>query len=100
MLTKLIWVEALILELGVSLQERPCLWCDNLGAMYLSKNPIFHAHPKHIEICYHFIHERMASKLLNINFISTKDYVVDGFTKVLAIKDLHEFKRNLNLSRG
>ena len=29
------WVEALLRELGVSLQQRPCLWCDNLGATYL-----------------------------------------------------------------
>jgi hypothetical protein len=39
--TELIWVEALIRELGVSLKERPCLWCDNLGATYLSVNPYF-----------------------------------------------------------
>jgi hypothetical protein len=34
-------IEALIQELGVSLKERHCLWCDNLGEIYLSANPIF-----------------------------------------------------------
>jgi hypothetical protein len=29
---ELIWVEALLGELGVRLQQPPCLWCDNLGA--------------------------------------------------------------------
>jgi hypothetical protein len=33
---ELIWVDALLTELGVRLQENPCLWCDNLGATYLS----------------------------------------------------------------
>jgi hypothetical protein len=47
---ELIWVEALLGELGVKLKERSCLWCDNLGATYLSANPIFHAQTKHIEI--------------------------------------------------
>jgi hypothetical protein len=86
--------------LGVSLKERPCLWCDNLGATYLSANPIFHARTKHIEIDHHFVRERVADRLLDIRFISTKDQVADGFTKVLAVNDLAKFRRNLNLSRG
>jgi histone deacetylase 1/2 len=83
---KLIWVEALLGELGVKLKERPCLWCDNLGATYLSVNPVFHARTKHIEIDFHFVRERVAKNLLNIRFISSKDQVADGFTKALPIK--------------
>jgi histone deacetylase 1/2 len=71
-MAELIWVEKLLGELSVSLQEHPCLWCDNLGAMYLSANPVFHARTKHIEIDYHFTRERVADKLLDIKFISTK----------------------------
>jgi hypothetical protein len=28
---KLIWIEALLKDLGVKLRQKPCLWCDNLG---------------------------------------------------------------------
>jgi hypothetical protein len=98
--TELIWVEALIRELGVSLKEKPCLWCDNLGATYLSVNPVFHACTKHIEIDYHFVRERVANKRLDVKFISNKDQVADGFTKALPVKKLSEFKRNLNLFKG
>nr|XP_040249224.1 uncharacterized mitochondrial protein AtMg00810-like [Aegilops tauschii subsp. strangulata] len=38
-----IWVESLLKELGVSQQRVPVLWCDNLGATYLTANPVFHA---------------------------------------------------------
>jgi hypothetical protein len=95
--TELIWVEALLRELGVRLQEKPCLWCDNLGAVYLSANPVFHARTKHIEIDFHFVRERVADNRLAIKFVSSKDQVADGFTKALPVKQLDEFKRNLNL---
>jgi hypothetical protein len=98
--TELIWVEALLRELGVKLKEKPCLWCDNLGATYLSVNPVFHARTKHIEIDFHFVRERVADNLLNIKFISSKDQVADGFTKALPARKLDEFKRNLNLVQG
>jgi histone deacetylase 1/2 len=98
--TELIWVEAVLRELGVQLRQRPVLWCDYLGATFLSANPVFHARTKHIEIDYHFVRERVANNTLAIRFISTKDQVADGFTKPLAVKSLDEFKRNLNLSRG
>jgi histone deacetylase 1/2 len=99
--TELIWVEALLQELGVRrLREKPCLWCDNLGATFLSANPVFHARTKHIEIDYHFVCERVANNRLAIKFISTKDQVADGFTKALSVKGLQEFRRNLNLSRA
>jgi histone deacetylase 1/2 len=97
---ELIWVEAILKELGVTLQVKPCLWCDNLGATYLSANPVFHARTKHIEIDFHFARERVANKMLDIRFISSKDQVADGFTKALAVNDLIEFQRNLNLSTG
>ena len=74
-----------------------CLWCDNLGATYLSANPVFHARTKHIEIDYHFVRERVAQKLLDIQFIPTGDQVADGFTKPLQVGQLQAFKCNLNL---
>jgi histone deacetylase 1/2 len=61
---ELIWVEALLRELGVRLQEKPCLWCDNLGAVYLAANPVFHARTKHIEMDFHFVRERVADNRL------------------------------------
>jgi histone deacetylase 1/2 len=81
----------------VTLKEKPCLWCDNLGANYLSANLVFHARTKHIEINFYFIRERVASK--HVRFIPCKDQIADGFTKVLCTKKLDEFKRNLNLSQ-
>jgi histone deacetylase 1/2 len=96
----LIWVEALLKELGIRLRQRPCIWCDNLGATYLSANPVFHARTKHIEIDFHFVRERVANKMLDVRFISSKDQLADGFTKALPVKLLDAFRTNLNLTQG
>jgi histone deacetylase 1/2 len=95
---EVIWVEALLKELGVQSRYPPRLWCDNLGATYLSANPVFHARAKHIEIDFHFVRERVMKKQLEVRFISTKDQIADGFTKALGIRLFTQFRNNLNLT--
>jgi hypothetical protein len=97
--TEIIWVQSLLKELGIASPSLARLWCDNLGAAYLSTNPVFHARTKHIEIDYHFMRERVASKLLEIRFISTRDQIADGFTKPLSMRQLVQFRRNLKLDK-
>jgi hypothetical protein len=70
---------------------------NNIGATYLSANPIFHARTKHIEIDYYFVRERAAAKTLDVWHISSKDQVADGITKVLPVKLFNKFKVNLNM---
>ncbi|GJT48142.1 putative RNA-directed DNA polymerase [Tanacetum coccineum] len=40
--TERTWLQALLNELGIRSSLTRILWCDNLGATYLSANPIFH----------------------------------------------------------
>ena len=54
---EVIWVQSLLTELGISHPKAAVLWCDNIGATYLSANPVFHARTKHIEVDYHFVRE-------------------------------------------
>lgn len=96
---EIIWVQVLLKELKLSSSPAATLWCDNLGATYLSANPVFHARTKHIEVDYHFVRERVAQKLLDIRFISTYDQIADGFTKALTMSKLKEFHHNLNLGK-
>jgi hypothetical protein len=50
----------------VFLSSPPVLWCDNLGATYLTANPVFHARTKHIEIDFHFVREKVALGALDV----------------------------------
>jgi histone deacetylase 1/2 len=96
---EVIWVQTLLTEFGVSQSKAVVLWWDNIGATYLSANPVFHARTKHIEVDYHFFRERVARKLLDIRFIPSGDQVADGFTKSLATRQLQAFRCNLNLDK-
>ena len=96
---EIMWLEYLLTKLGRKQQRSSCLRCDNLGATYLSANPVFHAKTKYIKIDFHFVRERVAEKKLEIRFIPSKDQVADGFTKALLVKSLVEFKNNLNLGK-
>ncbi|WVZ90565.1 hypothetical protein U9M48_036856 [Paspalum notatum var. saurae] len=70
---EIMWIQILLQELGIQAPRAAKLWLDNMGAKYLSANPVFHARTKHIEVDYHFVRERVAQKLLNIDYVSTKD---------------------------
>ena len=52
---EVIWIQTLLAELRIPHPPVARLWCDNLGAKYLSQNPVFHARTKHIEVDYHFV---------------------------------------------
>jgi histone deacetylase 1/2 len=95
--SELIWVQSLLRELVVSQKQPLVLWCDNIGATYLSSNPVFHARTKHIEVDYHFVRERVTQKLLRIKFIFSKDQLADIFTKPLPQQQFVGCRHNLNL---
>ena len=45
---------------------------------------MYHARTKHIEINYHFVHEKVLNCDILMKFISTNDQLVDIFTKSLS----------------
>lgn len=63
------WVQTLLQELHIDSPTTAQLWCDNMGARYLSFNHVFHARTKHIATDYHFVRERVAQKLLQVGYV-------------------------------
>uniref|UniRef100_A0A2N9G798 Reverse transcriptase Ty1/copia-type domain-containing protein n=1 Tax=Fagus sylvatica TaxID=28930 RepID=A0A2N9G798_FAGSY len=95
--TEILWLQSLLTELGMKSTIPPVLWCDNIGATYLTANPLFHARTKHIEIDVHFVRDLVSTKALSIRFISSKDQVADTFTKPLPTPKFNVLRDTLNV---
>ncbi|XP_075633672.1 uncharacterized protein LOC142606162 [Castanea sativa] len=74
------WLRSLFKDLGVSLST-PLIWCDNISSISLASNPVFHARTKHLEVDYHYVHDKVVRKELDVRYICTTDQVADVFTK-------------------
>uniref|UniRef100_A0A2N9HPA0 Integrase catalytic domain-containing protein n=1 Tax=Fagus sylvatica TaxID=28930 RepID=A0A2N9HPA0_FAGSY len=79
----LAWVRMVLKDLGIFLHAPPTIWCDNLSALALATNPVFHARTKHVEVDYHFIREKVTNRDLQLHHISTDDQLADILTKAL-----------------
>ena len=86
---KLCWICMLLRDLGILLPQPPLLWCDNVSALAIASNLVFHARTKHIRVNYHFVHKKVLKRVLLVKFISTHDQLADIFTKGLPSPRFH-----------
>lgn len=90
----------LLRELNVSVTQvhPPPAWCDNISAAYIATNPVFHACPKHIELDYHFVHDRIVFIRDRIGYVPTRDHIADILTKGLSRIQHSHFISKLTLT--
>lgn len=69
-------------ELGF-VQDKFVLFVDSQNAIHLGKNPTFHNRFKHIDVRYHWIHDVLDAKLLELAKFHTNDNGHDMMTKAL-----------------
>jgi hypothetical protein len=49
--------------------------------MKIVRNPMFHAHMKHIEIHYHYIREKLENEKVELVHISSQNHLADVMIK-------------------
>ncbi|XP_017189188.2 uncharacterized mitochondrial protein AtMg00810-like [Malus domestica] len=81
--TDITWVRHILKDLNVFLPHPPVIHCDNMYAISLSANPVFHSRIKHLDTDYHFVRERVQPGDLKVVYIPTDDQAVDILTKGL-----------------
>ncbi|CAA6674570.1 unnamed protein product [Spirodela intermedia] len=96
-IAELLWIRSLLTELRIPSTSPTTLWCDNVGATYLTANPIFHARTKHVEFDYHFVPQQVLSKHLRVCIISSTDQHANLLTKALPKARFKLLFNKLNL---
>ena len=78
-------------------QDSMTLFCDNLNAINISKNPIQHSRTKHIDIRHHFIRELVEDKIIKLEHVKTENQLADIFTKALDDAQFENLRRRLGI---
>ena len=83
---EVIWLKNFIGDLGVisSIMEPVEIFCDNEGAVAITKEPRDHGRSRHIDKKYHFIRHQVEEGYLVVKRISSEDNPTDPLTKGLT----------------
>ena len=68
----------------ISIKKKKIKKKKKKGAIELAKNAKYHNRTKHIDICHHFVRERVVSNEIRVIYCPTGDMVADIITKGLA----------------
>ena len=63
--------------------EATPLFHDNMSAISMAKNPVFHQRTSHINRKYHFIREALQERVINMQFCRSEEQLAYIFTKAL-----------------
>lgn len=77
------WLRSLLDDLGHSCKEATELNVDNQSTICLTKNPEFHKRTKHIDLCFHYVREKVEGKEIVVNYVPTESQLADILTKAL-----------------
>ena len=78
-------------------QDVLTLYCDNMSAINISKNPIQHSMTKHIDIRHHFIRDLVEDKVMTLKHIATENQLADIFTKALDARKFETLRGKLGI---
>ena len=78
-----VWMKEFLSELGVvpSASRSLAMYCDNIGAFSLAKEPTSHKNTKHIKRCFHNLCENVRDRDIEICKVHTDLNVADPLTK-------------------
>ena len=90
--SNIVWFKQLLASMKIEIKDPTVIYCDNTSAINISKNPMMHTKTKHISIKYHFLRELVQDKEVRLEYVNTKEQIVDIFTKPLP-KDAFPYLR-------
>ncbi|KAH7430142.1 hypothetical protein KP509_09G085600 [Ceratopteris richardii] len=92
-----IWLQAVIKELLPEYNIPIKMLCDNMSCIHLASNPKHSEKTKHVDLKYHYIHELVEQKRIQLAHTSTHLMWADMFTKPLPTDKFVQCRRHLGL---
>ena len=85
-----------LFDYGLMLDHIP-IRCENTSAINLSKNHILHSRTKHIKIRHHLLRDHVQKGDCILEFVETKNQLVDIFIKPLPKESFFTIRRELEI---
>jgi len=84
LVAELSWLSRLLHELGLTHITPIPVKCDNMAAIYIAKNPVFHERTKHIEVDCHFVRHKLMEGLIQLSFVPSQQQLANLLTEPLT----------------
>ncbi|CAL2260119.1 unnamed protein product [Prunus armeniaca] len=94
--TQLLWMRQMLEDYGLA-QSCFLIYCDNMSAIDISKNPVQHSRTKHIDIQHHFIRDLVEDKILSLEFVPSEKQLADILTKALDFQKHGTLRQSIGL---
>ena len=94
-----VWLKAFMCELDeMKNDEAVKIYEDNQGSIVLAKNPEFRKRTKHIDIRYHFVHEKVPDGQVLLQYCATKNMKADLMTKPIPAAQFEYLRGMLGIN--
>lgn len=78
------WLQQLLIEMGLKPDQPIELLVDNVSAIAVAKNPVYHNRSKHIDVRFHFLREAIAKGTVTLKYVRTQYQLANILTKPLG----------------
>lgn len=79
---EIVWIVGFLRDVGVQIHVPSNLFCDNMAAIQVVANPMYHERTKHIEIDFHLVHEKIKAGLIVPNMFPYSGSLVTSSRRV------------------
>lgn len=93
-----IWLRKILAVLDQNQDAPTVIHCDNISAIAISNNPVFHGKTKHIKLKFHFLREAVQDREVILPHCASSDQVTDIFTKPLPKPRLEYLRMKLGVT--
>ncbi|GKC97259.1 hypothetical protein Tco_1167534 [Tanacetum coccineum] len=93
-----LWMKQAIKDYDIHYEDI-LVFCDNKGAIDLSKNPVHHSRTKHIKIRHHSLRDNVQKENILMEKVTSEDNIADILTKPLKRETFNYLRLGLEMLR-